>query len=93
MDLKEKAIMSQKVSNACEDPPGSLYTRMWISTSIFGMKFAVPSLLHFLTFTQGRMGAGKKERKKNCHAVTEGSVPGAPFTDPNFTASLARSCS
>ena len=54
--------MSQKANNACKDLPDFLCARMWISASIFGMKFAVASLLHFLTFTQGKMEAGKKER-------------------------------
>lgn len=61
-DLKEKATVSQNINNVCKDLPGFLCTRTWIFTSILGMKDAVPSLLHFLTATQGRLEAGKKER-------------------------------
>lgn len=61
-DLKEKATVSQNINNVCKDLPGFLCTRTWIFTSILGMKDAVPSLFHFLTVTQGRLEAGKKER-------------------------------
>ena len=88
--------MSQKVNNACKNLPGFLCMRMWISTTIFGMNFAVRNLLHFLTLKaegEGEREKGRKENKEkkiNFHVITEYCVPSATDAYSVLTASPPR---